>query len=77
MSNKKKTFRQFLENINTIGHSVKPYAEVVFASRCFYASHTHYVKMALKQGYIKRHGGIWIVTPEGDDFIRQLRRDYS
>lgn len=69
MPNKKKTFRQFLEDLDTIGRSVEMYADVVFASQCFHVFHAVYSKMALERGYIKKHGGIWIVTTAGDNFI--------
>ncbi len=77
MPREKKNFRQFLEDLNTIGRSYDNYSNVVTASQFFHAFYANYSRMAQQQGYIKEKGGVWIVTTKGDDFIRQLKGDFT
>lgn len=68
MPTERETFSQFLKDLDS---------NRVSASVCIKKLHLQYSKMAQKQGYIKQHGGIWIVTTKEDDFIRQLEGDFT
>ncbi len=77
MSNKKKTFSQFLRDLGAIARSTDLYNDKVLASQCFRAFYPKHTRLAAQHGYVRDMGGIWVVTSKGNAFMRQLEGDFS